>query len=363
MKKILTIVGARPQFVKAAVVSRVIKEKFSDKVTEVILHTGQHFDEKMSEIFFLELGIDLPKYNLEVSGLSHGAMTGRMLEGIEKIIKTEKPDYVLVYGDTNSTLAGALAAVKLHVKVVHVEAGLRSGNMNMPEEVNRILTDRISHLLFCPTESSVHQLNKEGIFDRVINVGDVMYDAAVYFLDRAKKESKILESLHLRKPFALATCHRPVNIDDKETLTEILRALDYLSSRIEIVVPLHPRTQKLIETYDIAHFIEHLVITDPLSYLDILRLESEAEVIITDSGGMQKEAYFLGVPCVTMREDTEWSETVTSGWNVLAGSSFDRITQEVNKILNGEVISNYETNVFGNANSGEKIIQEILNAN
>lgn len=363
MKKILTVVGARPQFIKAAVVSRVIREKYSDAICEIILHTGQHFDKQMSEVFFLELGITEPKYNLEVAGLSHGAMTGRMLERIEEIIKVETPDYVMVYGDTNSTLAGALAAVKLHVKVIHIEAGLRSGNMKMPEEVNRIVTDRISDLLFCPTESSVRQLRDEGITDGVFNVGDVMYDASVYFSDRAKKESKILESLNLRKPFALATCHRPANTDDKETLTEIFRALDYLSSRIEVVIPLHPRTKKLIESYDITHLMEHLVITEPLSYLDMLRLESAAEVIITDSGGVQKEAYFLGVPCVTMREDTEWSETVTSGWNVLVGSSFDRITDEVCKILNGDVNSNCAANVFGDANSGEKIVFEISNAN
>ena len=363
MKKILTVVGARPQFIKAAVVSRVIREKYSDAICEIILHTGQHFDKQMSEVFFLELGITEPKYNLEVAGLSHGAMTGRMLERIEEIIKVETPDYVMVYGDTNSTLAGALAAVKLHVKVIHIEAGLRSGNMKMPEEVNRIVTDRISDLLFCPTESSVRQLRDEGITDGVFNVGDVMYDASVYFSNMAAEKSKILETLKLEKPFVLATCHRPVNTDDKATLTEILRAFDYLSSQIEIVFPLHPRTEQLIKSYDIVHLLNNLTITEPLSYLDMLSLERNAEVIITDSGGVQKEAYFFGIPCVTMREDTEWSETLIGGCNILVGCSFERITNEVKKNLKNVSRFDHDTNVFGNAKAAEKIVQEIIRVN
>lgn len=334
--KVLTVVGARPQFIKAAVVSRVIRDDYAGRISEVLVHTGQHYDENMSLVFFEELDIPQPKYNLEISGGQHGAMTGRMLEAVENVLLQEKPDWLLVYGDTNSTLAGALAAAKLHIPVAHVEAGLRSFNMRMPEEINRILVDRVSSLLFCPTEAAVKNLSAEGISDGVFNVGDVMYDAALFYRERARRQSAILKTLGLQQGgFALATCHRAENTDAPNSLRAILSALDEVAEQLPVVFPLHPRTRKLIGEYRLSHHLANLIVTDPLPYLDMVALEQAARVILTDSGGVQKEAFFYGVPCVTMREETEWVETVDSGWNQLAGASSSSIVSAVVEIMQG----------------------------
>ena len=334
--KVVTVVGARPQFIKAAVVSRGIRDHYAGTIDEVLVHTGQHFDENMSRVFFEELDIPHPRYNLAISGGPHGAMTGRMLEAVENVLLAEKPDWLLVYGDTNSTLAGALAAAKLQIPVAHVEAGLRSFNMRMPEEINRILTDRVSSLLFCPTEAAVRNLTAEGLADGVFNVGDVMYDAALFYSERARQQSAILKTLRLRsRGFALATCHRAENTDDRNSLGEILSALAEVAGQLPVVFPLHPRTHKLIGEYELSHHLECMIVTKPLSYLDMVALEQAARFILTDSGGVQKEAFFYGVPCITMREQTEWVETVDSGWNQLAGASSSSIVAAVAEIMQG----------------------------
>ncbi|MHB1295974.1 MAG: non-hydrolyzing UDP-N-acetylglucosamine 2-epimerase [Anaerolineae bacterium] len=321
---LLTIVGARPQFIKAAAVSRAIREYNAGQpdlpIREVLVHTGQHYDENMSQVFFDELDIPRPDYNLGVGSLPHGAQTGRMLEAIEEILSREQPDWVLVYGDTNSTLAGALAAAKLHIPVAHVEAGLRSFNRRMPEEVNRILTDHISDLLFCPTQTSVDNLTAEGITQGVELVGDVMYDCALYYADKVKGlEADILRKHSLvRGSYYLATVHRAENTDDASKLGTIVQAFNELSTpEYPVVIPLHPRTRAKMEQCGL-HFETQVCVLDPVSYLEMVALERNAKVIITDSGGVQKEAYFHGVPCVTLREETEWVETVDSGWNYLA---------------------------------------------
>ena len=333
--KIVTVLGARPQFIKASAVSRVIRDDYSAKIQEVLIHTGQHYDHNMSKVFFDELAIPHPQYNLEISGDQHGAMTGRMLEGIEKVLLQEKPDWVLIYGDTNSTLAGALAAAKLHIPIAHVEAGLRSFNRRMPEEMNRILTDHVSSLLFCPTETAVHHLKAEGIQQGVHNVGDVMYDIALFYRDRAREQSTVMETLGLMHGgFALATCHRAENTDDPKRLGAILSALADLSSQLPVVISLHPRTRKLIAEYGLSHHLESLIVSDPLSFLDMMALEQAARVIITDSGGVQKEAFFYGVPCITLRDETEWIETVDLGWNRLVEASQDSISNAVCNVIN-----------------------------
>ena len=326
MKKIVTVVGARPQFIKAAAVSRVIRTDFADRIEEVLVHTGQHYDDNMSKVFFDELDIPRPKYNLEISGGQHGAMTGRMLEAIEKVLLQEQPDWLLIYGDTNSTLAGALAAAKLHIPVAHVEAGLRSFNMRMPEEVNRILVDRISTQLFCPTQVAVDNLMAEGVRNGMHNVGDVMYDVALFYGDRARHESRVLGTLGLNPGgFALATCHRAENTDVPERLEAIFSALAEVSRHLPVVLPLHPRTRKLILDTGLTRYLDPLLIIDPQPFLDMVALEQAAKVILTDSGGVQKEAFFYGVPCITLRDETEWVETVDLGWNQLVGSSKERI--------------------------------------
>lgn len=334
MIKIVTIIGARPQFIKAAAVSRIIRDQFAAQVLEILVHTGQHFDENMSKVFFDELDIPEPKYNLEISGGQHGAMTGRMLEAVEEVLLEERPDWVLIYGDTNSTLAGALAAVKLHIPVAHVEAGLRSFNMRMPEEVNRIVSDRIATLLFCPTETAVANLASEGIAKGVSNVGDVMFDVALHYRERARQQSCALDQLGLReKGFVLATCHRAENTDDPRRLQQIVNALSTLSRHRPVVLPLHPRTRKLLAETNMDNKLDGVLITAPLPFLDMVALEQAAKVILTDSGGVQKEAFFYGVPCVTMRDETEWTETIESGWNVLVGANTGQI---VNAVMNAK---------------------------
>ncbi|MHB0856569.1 MAG: non-hydrolyzing UDP-N-acetylglucosamine 2-epimerase [Anaerolineae bacterium] len=320
---LLTIVGARPQFIKAAAVSRAIREhnalRPEHQMHEILVHTGQHYDENMSQIFFDELDIPRPDYNLGVGSLPHGAQTGRMLEAIEEILLKEQPDWVLVYGDTNSTLAGALAAAKLHIPVAHVEAGLRSFNRRMPEELNRVLTDHVSSLLFCPTQSAVSNLAAEGITQGVELVGDVMYDCALFYADKVKGlEAGILHKHALvTKSYYLATVHRAENTDDPKKLGTIVDAFDELSTpECPVVIPLHPRTRTKMAQYDLC-FGAQVRVLDPVSYLEMVALERNAKVILTDSGGVQKEAYFHGVPCVTLREETEWVETVNLGWNAL----------------------------------------------
>jgi UDP-GlcNAc3NAcA epimerase len=328
--KIVTIVGARPQFIKAAAISRAIRSQYSDQVTEVVVHTGQHHDENMSKVFFDELEIPPPSYNLGISGGRHGEMTGRMLASIETSLIEEKPSWVIVYGDTNSTLAGAIAAAKLHIPVAHVEAGLRSYNMRMPEEINRIVTDRLSSLLLCPTETAVNNLTAERITTNVVNVGDVMYDIALRYRERAQMHSNALRRMNLTAGhFLLATCHRAENTDSPHCLRHIMLALVELSKDLPVVFPLHPRTRNRLVEFGLIGLLEPLRITPPLSFLDMAALEQSARAIITDSGGVQKEAYFYRVPCITMREETEWVETVALGWNKIVGSDKDRIIDEV----------------------------------
>ncbi|MDL2221939.1 UDP-N-acetylglucosamine 2-epimerase (non-hydrolyzing) [Parabacteroides sp. OttesenSCG-928-N08] len=325
--KIVTIVGARPQFVKAAMVSRAIRQHNNTsgaKIQEMLLHTGQHYDENMSDIFFQELDIPLPSWQLYCGNATHGAMTGTMLIEIEQILLAERPDYVLVYGDTNSTLAGALAASKLHIPIVHVEAGLRSFNRQMPEEINRVLTDHLSAILCCPTHAAISHLEREGIREGVHHVGDVMYDAALLFGALAERRSTILIDQGLRRhQFYLCTLHRQENTDHPDRLGQIVEALTAIG-RVDcpLVLPLHPRTRGRLEQQGLLELLKShpgVVLTAPLSFLDMVMLEKQARVILTDSGGVQKEAYFHRTPCITLREETEWTETVDAGWNQLAG--------------------------------------------
>jgi UDP-GlcNAc3NAcA epimerase len=313
-RSIMTVVGARPQFIKAAPVSHALKAAGS--VREILVHTGQHFDELMSDIFFEELAIPHPAYNLEVNSLSHGAMTGRMLEKLEEVMLHEKPDLVLIYGDTNSTAAGALAAAKLHIPVAHVEAGLRSFNRRMPEEINRVLADHLSAILFCPTESAVANLRSEGMSEGVHHVGDVMYDVTLTAVRRAKERSAILDRLGLApKTYAVATVHRAENTDDPERFTRVLAWLSEAGRATPVVMPVHPRTRKIMAAQRLAP--ENLRLIEPLGYLDMALLTHNSAAVFTDSGGLQKEAYFHRVPCVTLRDETEWVETVEGGWNRL----------------------------------------------
>lgn len=353
--KIVTIVGARPQFIKAATCSRVIRNRYADKLEEVLVHTGQHYDENMSKVFFEELDIPHPKYNLEISGGQHGAMTGRMLGAIEEVLVHEKPDWVLIYGDTNSTLAGALAAVKLHVPVAHVEAGLRSFNMRMPEEVNRILADRVSQLLFCPTRTAVDNLRTEGIVQGVHHPGDVMYDASLYYRERAATRSDILESLDLEAgSYILATCHRAENTDDIGRLGEIVRGLIKIAGDRRVVLPLHPRTRNiLVDCGMLGPLSAAVTVIEPLPFLSMVRLEESAGVIVTDSGGVQKEAFFYSVPCVTMRDETEWVETVDSGWNGLVGADAGRLVNAVRSATRPDAAPEF----YGDGHAADKIVR------
>lgn len=312
--KILTVVGARPQFIKAAALSRAIRE--TDGLDEVMIHTGQHFDENMSDVFFSELDIPAPAHMLDIHGGGHGEMTGRMLAAIEPVLMAEKPDWLVVYGDTNSTLAGALAAAKLHIPIAHVEAGLRSFNRRMPEEINRVMTDHISTLLLCPTQAAIECLELEGIRKGVHHVGDVMYDATRFATDRAEQLSNILGELKVEhKNYGVATVHRPENTDSPERLRAVIAYLQEQAGKHPIVFPLHPRTRQFAERLGIA--LDGLIVTGPVGYIDMAKLLHGACAVFTDSGGLQKEAYFHRVPCVTMRGETEWVETITHGWNRL----------------------------------------------
>lgn len=346
--KLLTVIGARPQFIKAATVSRVIRAR--DDIREVIVHTGQHFDANMSDIFFEELSIPRPNHHLGIGGGSHGAMTGRMLESIEGVLLDEKPDMVLVYGDTNSTLAGALAAVKLHIPVAHVEAGLRSFNRRMPEEINRILTDHASDLLFAPTTTAMRNLTNEGLpAERLHLVGDVMYDAGLFYSDRARMP-QWFDALGVEPgAFVLATVHRAENTDDPTRLTGILQGL--VNSGKQIVLPVHPRTRNRIDALALPEQ-PGLHLVPPVGYLEMVWLEKNCTMIATDSGGVQKEAYFHGKPCITLREETEWVELVDAGVNVLAGSSSDVIS---NAIQTSREIQG-ASNLYGFGRSAQTIV-------
>lgn len=347
--KILTVVGARPQFIKAAAVSNIIRKEHE----EILVHTGQHYDENMSKIFFEELKIPKPDYNLGVGSGGHGKQTGTMLIELEELYLKEKPDMVLVYGDTNSTFAGALCASKLLIPVAHIEAGLRSFNMNMPEEQNRILTDHISKYLFVPTTSAIKNLRSEGITNGVHNVGDVMYDATLNFSKISKEKSKIMQELNLSEDeFILATIHRAENTNDINRLRNIIEALN--ESGQQIILPLHPRTKKYMDDYNLA-FKDNIKIIEPVGYLEMISLEMHCKKIITDSGGVQKEAFFMNKPCITMRDETEWVETVENGWNIVVGTDKAKILDGIVNFVPNKV----QQNIFGDGHAAEKILKII----
>ncbi len=351
MTKIVTVIGARPQFIKAAPVSKAISD--TEGLVEYLVHTGQHFDDNMSQVFFNQMGIPKPDKQLNIHSMSHGAMTGRMTEEIEKILIKEQPDWVMVYGDTNSTLAGALAAIKLHIPVAHVEAGLRSFNMEMPEEINRILTDRISRLLFCPTLTAEENLKKEG-FDHfpchVFTTGDVMYDAALFFRGKATAPRGVSIPRH----FVLATVHRQENTDTPENLHNIIAALNEISSQIPVVFPVHPRTAKILEKNP-GMLSENVVTTSPLGYLEIIYLLEHCRMVLTDSGGLQKEAYIFQKPCITLRKETEWTELVELGCNMLAGSDIRRIRAAFSHFMVHKV--KFTEGLYGKGNASAVIAE------
>ena len=351
--KVVTVLGARPQFIKAGSVSREIAKH--KEIKEIIVHTGQHYDTNMSDVFFEEMKIPKPDYFLDINGLGHGAMTGQMMEKIEEVLLKEKPDWVLVYGDTNSTLAGALAAVKLHIKVAHVEAGLRSFNMKMPEEVNRILTDRVSSMLFCPTDAAVQNLKNEGFenFDcKIINSGDVMQDGVIFYKQFAKKPLDIkLEASH----YVLCTIHRAENTDDEKRLMDIFEALDIIAKEKQVVLPLHPRTKKIIQNSKLK--IQNLTIIDPVGYLEMVWLIDNCEMVMTDSGGLQKEAFFFSKPCITLRDETEWVELVDNGFNVLVGADRKKILQA---FYTYTFHTNFDIDLYGGGKASQKIIEGLL---
>jgi UDP-N-acetylglucosamine 2-epimerase len=353
--KVVTIVGARPQFIKCAPISRELRQV----AVEVLIHTGQHYDNNMSDAFFCELNLPVPDYNLGVGSGSHAVQSGEMLKGIETVLMDEKPDAVVVYGDTNSTLAGALAAAKLHIPVAHIEAGLRSFNRRMPEEINRVVTDHLSTLLFCPSETAVINLSREGISKGVTLVGDVMLDAFLQNIPIAEAHSTVLGRLHVRPgEYFLATVHRAETTDDIGRLRAVLTAFEKLSAVHPVVWPLHPRTRQVLKSHGIDDVsTSALRIIDPVSYLDMLLLEKEAAVILTDSGGVQKEAFWLGVPCVTLREESEWVETVQSGWNTLAGTDSDRIVTAATK---PRPLAPRPRNLYGEGHAASIIVQQLL---
>lgn len=377
MRKIITIVGARPQFIKAAAISRTIRSDYPEAFEEVIVHTGQHYDENMSGIFFEELEIPVPRYNLEVGSGTHGTQTGIMLQRIEKVLIEEKPDVVIVYGDTNTTLAGSLAAAKLHIPVAHIEAGLRSFNRKMPEEVNRITADLVSSFLYCPTETAVDNLVKEGFrkdsgppysidLPRVLNCGDVMYDNALYYGRKAENRSDILERLGLSPDhFVLCTVHRDSNTDNADRLNSILRSFNTLSRTYDIpfLLPLHPRAKKMIHAHLDPSLREVLLsnslirLIDPVSYLEMMLLEKTTRMIITDSGGVQKESYFYRKPCLVLRSESEWTELIAHGTAVLADADEGIIQQQFRTFLQSPPAE--FPPIFGQGNSARLICEDM----
>lgn len=381
MIKLLTIIGARPQIIKAAALSRAIKSGFKEKISEIILHTGQHYDDSMSDVFFREMQIPLPDYNLNIGSASHGAQTGQMIQEIEKVILKEKPGGVVVYGDTNSTLAGALAAAKLHIPVIHIEAGLRSFNKQMPEEINRIACDHVSTFLFSPTLTGIKNLELEGIvhhenqqlsFDcqGVYHNGDVMYDNTLFFKDLALKNSPILNDLGLNKSeFILATIHRPSNTDNADNLYGILEAIDRVSreNEIEMILPLHPRTVAILEKEESVKSKELIEanrlirIIPAVSFLDMIRLEAGAKLILTDSGGVQKEAWFMEKPVVVLREETEWIEIIEAGNGVLTGPDQKKIVTATQKFLDDP--PTLYPPIFGDGKAAHRLLDILTSAN
>jgi UDP-GlcNAc3NAcA epimerase len=347
--KIVTIVGARPQFIKAATVGRVIGAR-SD-IKEVIVHTGQHYDENMSDVFFSELNISKPQYNLGVGSLSHGKQTARMLEGIEEILIKESPDWIIIYGDTNSTIAGALAAAKLHIPIAHIEAGLRSYNRRMPEEINRIATDHISDILFAPTQNALNILRNENLADRSYFSGDVMFDSILYFKDISQQKVKLSDVFDVQpNNYYLATIHRQENTDDIKRLQEIFIAFSELD--IPVIIPLHPRTKNIL---DEVSFRSNVKIINPVGYLEIVSLLSNCIKVFTDSGGLQKEAFFLKKPCITLRDETEWIETLEGNWNFTVGADKQKILDKVHLNDFGP-----QNDHFGDGKAAEKIIDILM---
>lgn len=386
MIRLLNIIGARPQIIKAAAISRAIRTRFAGEVEEHILHTGQHYDANMSEVFFRELGIPEPDYNLHVGSGSHGIQTAKMIEGVEAVLTEQHYDGIIVYGDTNSTLAAAVAASKIHVPVFHVEAGLRSFNMSMPEEINRIVCDQLSSVLFTPTQTGLKNLQAEGFpvgegvqgkvygvrkfadgrEQRVVLSGDVMYDNSMYFSAMADRQSDIIERLGLSyRNFVLATIHRPANTDNPENLKTIFRALNDIAAKgMDVVLPLHPRTKQRLESLTPNPFPEgqgrmsrRIKIIEPASFFEIIRLEKNAAIVMTDSGGVQKEAFFYGTPCVILRPETEWVEIVEAGAGIIADADYDRIMAAYEQLVNKPVTF---PALFGDGHASEKIIKEIL---
>lgn len=359
--KIVTVVGARPQFIKAATVSRQIGLR--DGLKEILVHTGQHYDSNMSDIFFSEMEIPKVGYHLGIGSATHGAQTGQMLESIERVLLAESPDWVLIYGDTNSTLAGAIAACKLHIPVAHIEAGLRSFNRRMPEEINRILADHASDLLFAPTETAVSNLAREGVSgDKVVNVGDVMYDAALYYGAKAEKTSKVLKQLEIeQESYILATCHRAENTDDEQRLRALFGGLYEVAAKTPVVLPLHPRTRGSLDSLGMLEGArEKIKLIDPVGYLDMVMLEKHAALVVTDSGGVQKEAFFYEAPCVTLRDETEWIELVKLGWNRLVPPTSTAVVAE--GIREGLGTRGEEGQPYGRGDAAERIVDVLVTA-
>ena len=364
--KVISVIGARPQFIKAAAICRAVStynaSGYSSVIDHVLMHTGQHYDQNMSDVFFDELDIPQPDYNLGVGSASHGVQTGRMLEAIEEILLKEQPDWILVYGDTNSTLAGALAAVKLHIRVGHIEGGLRSFNRKMPEEINRVLTDHIATLIFCPTERAVENLTREGVTSGVKMVGDVMYDCALFYAKKAEeRENDVLERFNIsRKNYLLATVHRAENTDNLERLESIFRAFQEVGTTdCPIILPIHPRTAEKIRSIS-NNSSKNIHLVPPVSYIEMVALERNSRIILTDSGGIQKEAFFHGIPCVTLRDETEWVETIEMGGNILAGADTSSIVKSVQRMLEINHEGTKKTNVYGDGKSSVAIVKALF---
>ena len=371
MNKLATVVGARPQFIKAATVSRAISD-YNNKgnrsiVSEIIIHTGQHYDQNMSDVFFEEMCIPKPTYMLGITSAFHGSMTGRMIEKLEEVLLIEKPDALLVYGDTNSTLAGAIAAAKLQIPIAHVEAGLRSFNFGMPEEQNRVVVDRLSTWLFCPTQNAMQNLINEGYEllghkqnnkPRLVNVGDVMYDAAKYYMKVSRPTSFVRDLVADHHDYCLVTIHRAENTDDCQRLESIMLALKEIAQMRPLIFPLHPRTKKMLSQADLLP--NNIMYIDPVGYFDMLFLLNQCKGVLTDSGGLQKEAYFFKKPCVILREETEWIELVEQGYNVIAGAHKNRIVSSMNSVYARKL--DWVDNLYGDGNASAYILETLLNS-